>query len=72
MIAIIFAAFLIAGAIYKIMSKQQVAIFSADRKATQGKQPNIIGRTFSSKPQAGKVNTYTVGPNIGPQNPSGT
>jgi hypothetical protein len=55
--------------IRKIMGKENVAIFSADRKQVQGKKPNIIGRTFGSKKQPGKINTFTVGPTIGPQNP---
>lgn len=53
------------------MDKQQVAIFSADRRETQGKQTNVIGKTFGSKNQAGKINTFVVGPTVGPQNPSG-
>jgi len=71
MTAIIFISLLIGGLIKKAMDKQPVAIFSADRKVLLGKKTNVIGKTFSSKPQAGKVNTHTVGATIGPQNPGG-
>lgn len=56
----------------EIMGKQNVAIFSADRKKFQGKKPNIISRTFGSKQEPGKINTFNVGPTVGPSNPGGT
>lgn len=69
MIEILFVGLMIAGIIRHFMSKQKVAIWSADRKTVQGKQPNIISKTFGSAKQTGKTNTFSVGPTIGPQNP---
>jgi hypothetical protein len=68
-IGIFFSGLFIAGVIRNFMAKQKVAIWSADRKTTQGKQPNIISKTFGSAKQTGKTNTFSVGPTIGPQNP---
>jgi len=68
---------MVVGVVKKAMehnSKMKVAIFSADRKSTQNKTPGVLQsgtKIFGSKSQAGKVNTFTVGSTIGPQNPSG-
>lgn len=74
MIGIIFAAMIAGGIIKHAMTRPKVAIFSADRRTTEGKVPNV-GNTgtkiFGSKKQAGKVNTQSVGETLGPQNPGG-
>jgi hypothetical protein len=54
-----------------MMNKQEVAIFSADRKKLQGKQTNVTQQPFKSKRQAGAINTHRVGPTLGPSNPRG-
>jgi hypothetical protein len=61
----------VAKVVRDMVNKQEVAIFSADRKKLQGKQTNVTQRPFKSRKQAGVVNTHRVGATLGPSNPQG-
>lgn len=70
-VLLILAGLLAAKAVKDMLNKQQVAIFSADRKRVSGKLTNVTQLPFASKAEKGKVNTHFVGATLGPSNPKG-